>query len=355
MAAPLAWDVFCRVIDNFGDIGVCWRLAADLASRGHAVRLWTDDASALAWMAPRGQSGVEVCEWSEAAQAIAGDVVVEAFGCNPPEPFVRRFAARARPPVWINLEYLSAQAQARRNHGMRSPQLAGPGHGLDKWFFYPGFEAGTGGLIREADLEPRQAAFDAGAWLAKLGVAPAAGERRTSLFCYDDSAVPALVDALAVEPTLLLATAGSASQQVRSALGPTLRRGALRALCLPWLSQVDFDHLLWSCELNFVRGEDSWVRAQWAHQPFVWQPYRQQDAAHLAKLDAFLGLYLHGAAPAWAQPVRTLWRDWNDPGCTALALPDRAAWAAHHQGRRTGLRGQADLATQLLGFVHERR
>ncbi|MEO7887531.1 MAG: elongation factor P maturation arginine rhamnosyltransferase EarP, partial [Polaromonas sp.] len=48
MNRSLQWDIFCKVIDNFGDIGVCWRLAADLASRGHKVRLWVDDASALA-------------------------------------------------------------------------------------------------------------------------------------------------------------------------------------------------------------------------------------------------------------------------------------------------------------------
>jgi len=53
------WDLFCRVVDNFGDIGVCWRLAADLATRGDAVRLWCDDASALAWMAPDGAPGVD--------------------------------------------------------------------------------------------------------------------------------------------------------------------------------------------------------------------------------------------------------------------------------------------------------
>jgi len=59
----MQWDLFCRVIDNFGDIGVCWRLAADLAGRGEAVRLWTDDAGALAWMAPQGAPGVQVCAW----------------------------------------------------------------------------------------------------------------------------------------------------------------------------------------------------------------------------------------------------------------------------------------------------
>ena len=30
----MLWDLFCRVIDNHGDLGVCWRLARDLAARG---------------------------------------------------------------------------------------------------------------------------------------------------------------------------------------------------------------------------------------------------------------------------------------------------------------------------------
>ena len=147
------WDLFCRVIDNFGDIGVCWRLAADLGARGETVRLWVDDPSALAWMAPQGSANVDVLRWTDGMPLPApGDVVVEAFGCNPPPDFVAQMARRDKPPRWINLEYLSAEAYAGRNHGLRSPQFSGPGQGLDKWFFYPGFEPGTGGLIREPGL-----------------------------------------------------------------------------------------------------------------------------------------------------------------------------------------------------------
>ena len=56
----MKWDLFCRVVDNFGDVGVCWRLAADLAQRGEQVRLWIDDASALTWMALQGARGVKM-------------------------------------------------------------------------------------------------------------------------------------------------------------------------------------------------------------------------------------------------------------------------------------------------------
>jgi len=348
----LQWDLFCRVVDNFGDIGVCWRLAADLASRGEAVRLWVDDASALAWMAPAGAARVTVLPWcDEVPDVETGDVVVEAFGCNPPAAFVAEMATRAVPPVWINLEYLSAEAYVERCH--RLPSLHA--NGLKKWFFYPGFTPRTGGLLREADLPGRQQTFNRDAWLASAGAVRREGEQVVSLFCYDNPALPELLEQLSQRPTLLLTTPGPATQQVPALLGPTLQRGALRSIALPALTQRDYDHLLWSCDLNFVRGEDSSVRAQWAGQPFVWQIYPQTDAAHAAKLDAFLQLHLAGAEEELAAGTRVLWARWNGLSTASLWLPDAAAWQQHTLAWREGLRAQADLASQLIGFARETR
>jgi uncharacterized repeat protein (TIGR03837 family) len=158
MHAALRWDLFCHVVDNFGDIGVCWRLAADLAARGDSVRLWVDDASALAWMAPQGAPRVDVCAWpaNNDDRVVPADAVIEAFGCHLPACFVRAMATRAPAPAWINLEYLSAEEYVERSHRLPSPQLAGPGRGLTKHFFYPGFTEATGGLIREPDLAARR-------------------------------------------------------------------------------------------------------------------------------------------------------------------------------------------------------
>jgi uncharacterized repeat protein (TIGR03837 family) len=357
------WDLFCRVVDNFGDIGVCWRVAIDLADRGEAVRLWTDDASALAWMAPEGRRGVQVLPWStaEAQPPGCGDVVIEAFACELPETFVRTMAQRAVAPVWINLEYLTAQPFAARNHGLASPQLSGPGAGLVKWFFHPGFGPGTGGLIRESNLSARQRSFDSQAWRAARGLAALPEERSVSLFCYAGAALPELLDALSGQPTVLLAAPGAATESLRQSLGRELRRGALRGIALPWLSQIDFDHLLWSCDLNVVRGEDSWVRAQCCDRPFVWQPYVQSDAAHHAKLHAFLDLYLAGAAPELARGVRALWAAWNRlpqaagaAGPARIELPDMDLWQAHQRRWCDAIGAQVDLTTRLLGFVNGR-
>lgn len=349
----LRWDLFCRVVDNFGDIGVCWRLAADLGARGHAVRLWLDDPSALAWLAPDAAPGVQVIRWTREVEIPEpGDVVVEAFGCDPPAGFVAAMAARPQPPAWINLEYLSAEGYVERSHRLPSPQLSGPGAGLTKWFFYPGFTPATGGLLREPELAEACAAFDAPRWRAEHGIAVRPGERLVSLFCYPGAPLAALLDRLADAPTLLLATPGPATEGLARLSPPA----AVRVQSLPWLPQAGYDRLLWACDMNLVRGEDSFVRAQWAGAPFVWHIYPQHDGAHAAKLEAFLARHLREAPPALAGAVAGWMRAWNGltPGGLP-ALPDLAPWAAHAQRWRNGLLAQPDLTAQLLAFVAEKR
>jgi uncharacterized repeat protein (TIGR03837 family) len=144
----MVFHIFCQVIDNFGDIGVCWRLSAQLAARGHAAHLWVDDASALAWMAPHGAPGVTVRSWADAERGIdlgdAPNVLIEAFGCNPPHAYLAHVFIAKNPaipadfgtfdakntskhPIWINLEYLSAEgfASSRPHQVFFLPRLCG--------------------------------------------------------------------------------------------------------------------------------------------------------------------------------------------------------------------------------------
>ena len=339
MNLPPLWDIFCRVIDNHGDLGVCWRLARDLAERGHAVRLWVDDASALAWMAPERPADIDVLAWPDGDVDVQpGDVVIEAFGCELPPTFIARMAARQPAPQWINLEYLSAEDYVERSHGLASPQFHGPGAGLTKHFFYPGFTPRTGGLLREPGLLERVSTFDGQAWLARRGWAPRPGERVVSLFAYANAALPGLLQALVGQPTLLLACPGPLQAHVAE-------RAGLRTVALPYLPQDDYDRLLWACDLNFVRGEDSVVRAQWAGKPCVWHIYPQEDAAHHAKLEAFM---TRADLPAaW----RRVWRGWNGLGALPTSLAGLPEAAAHAPVWRAQLTAQADLLTQLHGFL----
>jgi len=363
--ARLQWDIFCRVVDNLGDIGVCWRLSADLAARGQRVRLWIDQPEPLRWMAPGalegGVPGVQVIAWTSpiVCEAMAGwtpgEVWIEAFGCDPaPECALRLADQMARggaAPFWINLEYLSAEPYVERNHRLPSPVMSGPLRGLTKWFFYPGFTTATGGLLREPELAQRQAGFDAAGWLREQGLL-ASATRCVSLFCYEPPALAEVLHAAGRDPQISdwLITPGRSAQAVTAlpAPGPACRLHALQPL-----AQREFDHLLWSCDLNFVRGEDSLVRALWAGQPFVWQIYPQHDNAHHAKLDAFL-TWLD--APA---SLRHFHQQWNGIASAEGGVwPGWAVvdgWRDCVRSARTRLLAQPDFSQQLLGFVAGKR
>ncbi len=370
---PATWDIFCKVVDNFGDAGVCWRLAQALhCEHGLQIRLWIDDFDTLRALhpaldvaAPRQQvGGVTVCRWRDAMPGDAA-VVIEAFGCGLPDAYVAAMAARAQPPLWIVLEYLSAETWVDEHHGLSSPH---PQLALPRYFFFPGFTPATGGLLREADLQSRLEAFDAAAFRHDLGLAGIEGNALTvSLFAYADAPVAELLAAMVrdAEPVVVALPGASLLPSVRSFFGAAdddcgpWRRAGLEVRALPFLPQPRYDELLWSCDVNFVRGEDSFVRAQWAARPLVWQPYRQDDGAHQPKLQAFLDRYCSGLEPAAAAALGEFWRCWNgDPAGLAAAWPGMRAAQGEiraHAGRwARDLAAHFDMAGQLVAFAANR-
>lgn len=369
-AAPPRWDIFCRIIDNFGDVGVSWRLARQLThEHGLSVRLWLDDPARARRLLPalipeRAQQtieGVTIRHWQDAfCVDTVADVVTEAFGCELPPGYVQ--AMVAKPPVWLNLEYLSAERWVADYHLQPSPHPRLP---LTRTFFFPGFGARTGGLLRERDLPARRARWQRGDAQANLRqrYGGSADMLTLSLFCYPQAPLEALLRILAEapQPVQCFIPDGARIDAVRAFFGaPALRagdcrqRGNLRVHALPFLSQTAYDELLWSCDLNFVRGEDSWIRALWAARPFIWQPYRQQEDVHLVKLDAFLDRYQRGLAADARGVLRRFHHGWSAAELT------RADWQAltaclpqlraHAAGRSRNFARQPDLARQLVAF-----
>ncbi|QDX80378.1 hypothetical protein B9N43_03330 [Denitratisoma sp. DHT3] len=378
------WDIFCRVVDNFGDIGVCWRLARQLAAEhGLAVRLWVDDLMPFARLCPdidpaRGEqtaAGVAVRRWpdpwptpmSAAAADEVAAVVIEAFACELPPAYLAAMARRPVAPVWINLEYLSAEDWVEGCHGLTSPHPTLP---LTKHFFFPGFTSATGGLLREADYDRRRAGFDGQDLRRRLGLPAALDNPLTvSLFGYENTALPDLLETWAADerPIELLVPEGRLTPVVQAFFGSSSwRRGRLSAHPLPFLPQPEYDELLWLCDLNFVRGEDSFVRAQWAEKPFVWHIYPQADDHHQVKLAAFLDRYLAGlggnqggGGESWTTALRRFWWAWEsgaDAGAAwtafRVALPSVRAHGRRWSGQ---LQRQGNLARNLLSFAMESR
>ena len=329
----ISCDIFCTVVDNYGDIGVCWRLARQLSNEHSlTVRLWVDDLASLhklcAEVDPaqpvQQHRGVEIGHWGiPFAEVIPAQMVIESFACELPERYVLAMATQEYKPVWLNLEYLSAEDWVAGCHGLPSPHPQLP---LIKYFFFPGFTRETGGLLLERDLLARRDAFQADLnaqsnyWQTLNVPARQAGELRVSLFSYENAAVQGLLAAWAVaeNPVTCLVPEGRILPQLASFFGRSkivagdiLQHGKLRVHVLPFVEQEEYDKLLWACDFNFVRGEDSCVRAQWAGNPFVWHIYPQHDGVHMQKLHALLDLYCTGLEPNSARALHALWVAWN--------------------------------------------
>ena len=333
VSLPRSCDIFCTVVDNYGDIGVCWRLARQLANEhGVAVRLWVDNLHSFGKMLPELDAdlssqtcrGVEIRLWESKFPTIEpAHLVIGAFACKLPENYIASMAACESKPVWLNLEYLSAEDWVETHHQLPSPHPTLP---LTKYFFFPGFTEKTGGLLLERDLWVRREAFQqdkevqARYWQSLDVPSRVANELRVSLFSYENEAMQELLCAWeqGAQPVTCLLPEGRALPQVaeyfnqqNGKAGDVWQRGHLRVHVLPFVEQSRYDELLWACDINFVRGEDSCVRAQWAGKPFIWQIYPQHDGVHLEKLEALRVRYAEGLPEQAASAVRDLWLAWN--------------------------------------------
>ncbi|GGP27871.1 hypothetical protein GCM10010971_36900 [Silvimonas amylolytica] len=363
--------MFCRVIDNYGDIGVCWRLARQLCGEyGQQVTLWVDDLVAFGHIArvvadadEQVLEGVRVCHWRpDARPADTSDIVIEAFGCELPDSQQVAMRTRTTAPVWLNLEYLSAEDWVASCHGLASPQ----GGGLNKYFFFPGFAAGTGGVLAERSQLAARATWqtrDRTSWLAGLGVKQP-DALTISLFGYENDAITRLIEQLCGSGELInvLVPVGRVLPQVASAIGQGVltpgqhvQRDALNIYVVPMLPQADYDHMLWSSDLNFVRGEDSFVRAQHAMHPFVWHIYPQDDAAHETKLLAFVDQYTLGWPEEDAKALRAFWLAWNRgdlaPGQWAALRALLPQWQLRARAWSAHLDSLGNLAGNLVKFA----
>jgi uncharacterized repeat protein (TIGR03837 family) len=378
MNKPINCDIFCVVVDNYGDIGVCWRLARQLVhEHGVRVRLWVDDLASLQRLCPevdaqqaqQQREGIAVHHWTLAFPEVQpAQLVIGTFACELPERYIAAMAHQQHKPVWLNLEYLSAEDWVDGCHKLPSPHPRLP---LVKHFFFPGFTPGSGGLLLERDLLARRDAFQhdpqaqAAYWQAMGLDAPQPDELRVSLFSYENPALPELLHAweLGAQPVTCLLPEGRALPQAAAYFGreggqagDVWQRGKLRLQVLPFVAQQRYDQLLWACDVNFVRGEDSFVRAQWAGRPFVWHIYPQHDGVHMQKLRAFMDRYCAGLAPQTAQALRGLWEWWNgEPGAPIAWNDFRAnlSMLRQHSGPWAQRLAGNNLALNLLDFFRE--
>lgn len=371
--------LFCKVVDNFGDIGICWRMARQLQQEhGIAVTLWVDDLRSFQRICPQVTTdteiqeiaGVTVRHWRDQQGSFTvadiADIVIEFFACDIPPDYIQAMAKCEQRPVWLNLEGLTAEEWVEGCHTLPSPHPSLP---LTKHFFFPGFNSKTGGLLREARLDSERTAFQSDpeamtAFLQQLGLTEAEiSNTKVSLFCYPHAPVADLLEAWqsADTPVTCLVPEGVAAETVETYLGQAAKAGAsvihggLTVRVLPFIPQTDYDKLLWACDINFVRGEDSFVRAQWANRPFIWHIYPQDKNLHHKKLNAFLKTATSATASlaalshAWNAVSHSpldwteIWQDFQ------VDLPEIARLSGIWQEK---LQENGDMTSNLLKFVN---
>ena len=316
--------VFVRVIDNWGDVGVGWRLCMQLAcSFPWRVRLWIDDVAALGKLVLAAelaavQDAVMVEKWSDEdsvslrlAQLADPVMVIETFGCDLPSPVLRRM--QQCQPLWLNWEYLTAEDWAVDLQAMPSLQ----GNGLAKYFWFMGIDQQSGGLLREANYLSRRNEFLQQpclqqAFKQQYGLPLEHVGQLWLIFAYTSERWAEWLSMWrgANEPMTLWLAGHEVADSLRAAgviaadalqqVGDTFELEQVTMVRIPFVPQSAFDNLLWLADGAIVRGEDSFVRALWAGLPFLWHIYQQEEAVHLQKLDA----YWHKASINWPASVR---------------------------------------------------
>lgn len=352
-------DIFCQVIDNFGDAGTAWRLCRELRSlldTSCRIRLFIDDPDTLAALAggreELARSGVQVCRWDRLRFRMpsrpASPWVIEMFACPTPEDFV--YADRSQTRLIVNLEYFSCEAWALDCH-LRESLLGRPVP--RKFFFIPGLDAGSGGImsLSRAQLCRTDRSEARKTWLSTQGLDPDLADLNwLLLFSYRDVS-PALLDRLAAaSEQWLVWSLGQANCRLRG-------EGGVRVLRPPFLAQSDFDCLLALADLNLVRGEDSLAGALLAGKPFLWQLYPQEDETRRLKMEAFLAaLARHWKRPFERDAFETAMRAFNFPQDDQnvdwdLFLTPSAAMGRNLAACAAGLRNTCNLTEKLLRFV----
>ena len=371
----MRWDIFCQIVDNYGDAGVCWRLARALSRLSSSsvnnvecddsrIRLFCDDLNVLNVIthgdavAHGASLGVEVLPWSAAESpailASVGDVVIEAFACHLPKPYVEAMVQKtsqkvsAKQPIWINLEYLTAEAWADDMHLMPSPQ----NNGLNKYFYFPGFTPKAGGVLLGDWDEVTSNSLNIPTSLSSAFESCRPKSKKVSIFNYKQAPLDAWLDSVnqvALEHGEMVDVFLCADQNVSTTTQAALSSvdSAVKVIQLPFIPQEDYDYLLSVCDINLVRGEDSFVRAQWAGKPFIWDIYPQSDLAHEVKLDAFLERYFEGGS-AKLRAIGISAMKW---GSASDWWPHLNAWTSHSEVWRQKLMSLGHLEGKILDFV----
>lgn len=291
-------DIFCTVIDNFGDAGVVYRLAKELksAEEDKEIRIFLNRYDEFAAINPKIDisknkqiiDGIVYIlrENKELKDITPADVIIEAFGCDIEEEYLNKIDKKT---LLLNLEYLSAENWVEEYHKMQSFT---PNPNIKKYFFMPGFTEKTGGLIINSDKKESSHEI-----LKEYYRGSIENKKIGTIFSYEHNFENLIENILNLEEQFILIIMGEKSQEsfkismdkefIKLDNG-YFKKGNLEILFMPFVTQEKYDEIISVTDFNFVRGEESLARAALSGKPFIWHSYLQEDTVHLQKVEAFL-------------------------------------------------------------------
>lgn len=305
-------DIFCEIIDNYGDIGVVYRTAKELQKifPKSKIRVFLNRLdefkkinSQVLDLPLQNIDGIEYITFDylrdNANELLTAQVIIEAFGCQIPEEYME--IAYDNSELLINLEYLSAEDWIEDFHLQSSPLGKGK---LKKVFFMPGFTEKSGGVIADSNyLERIQRVLENKELYEKKYLSDIEDRENKivgTLFSYEKNFTPLLEDLKKLDKDVVILAMGEKTQDsLRKILKNfsiedfrnSLKYGKIEIRFLNFLNQEEYEELINIVDFNFVRGEDSFIRAVLTGKPYMWHIYCQEEYAHMDKIEGFLDKY----------------------------------------------------------------
>lgn len=305
-------DIFCEIIDNYGDIGVVYRTAKELQKifPESKIRVFLNRLdefkkinSQVIDLPSQNIDGIEYITFDylrdNANKLLTAQVIIEAFGCQIPEEYIE--IAYDNSELLINLEYLSAEDWIEDFHLQSSPLGRGK---LKKVFFMPGFTEKSGGVIADSNyLERIQRVLENKEFYEKKYLSDIEDRENKivgTLFSYEKNFTPLLEDLKKLDKDVVILAMGEKTQDsLRKILKNfsiedfrnSLKYGKIEIRFLNFLNQEEYEELINIVDFNFVRGEDSFIRAVLTGKPYMWHIYCQEEYAHMDKIEGFLDKY----------------------------------------------------------------
>lgn len=362
--------VLCKVVDNFGDIGVCWRLARKLKriAPSNEINLIVDDLDSFSKICGTvnpavslqviddikiyGSKSDEFCykEFS-GEKNVRLQVILECFQCGRPDWLEKiLFDDELNHTVQIiMIDYLSAEDYAESFHKLQSLTRRGK---VKKVNFMPGFTSKTGGLTIDEN------------WNSLL---PRNSSGPVLFFSYGRNWQPVIKG---IERGMK-AVCGSNKIMVAQGIGKaSFIKSWKKTDChtmelteLDYLNQNDWDEMMKNCSFLFIRGEESLSRACLSGIPFVWHAYPQSDEYQLVKVNALLGRMESFFTKSQFELIKKVWLIFNSPESeysdeqteqAVFELVSAQNELEEGFGKfAANLRKNGDLAANLMTFIEE--